>query len=108
VIFRLFRYRKTVVLENLNLAFPEKSKQEKEKIAKEFYKHFCDLIFESIKSLSISEEEIKKRFTLINIEEIQRIENEGKSVVLMMAHYGNWEWIFIMQRHVKSRGYASL
>ena len=64
------------------------------------------MIFESIKSLSISEEEIKKRFTLINIEEIQRIENEGKSVVLMMAHYGNWEWIFIMQRHVKSRGYA--
>jgi KDO2-lipid IV(A) lauroyltransferase len=106
LIFRIFRYRKTVVLENLNLAFPEKSKQEKAKIAKEFYKHFCDLIFESIKSLTISEEDIKKRYTLINIDEIQKIEDEGKSVVIMMAHYGNWEWIFIMQRHVKSRGYA--
>jgi KDO2-lipid IV(A) lauroyltransferase len=64
------------------------------------------LIFESIKSLTISEEDIKKRYTLINIDEIQKIEDEGKSVVIMMAHYGNWEWIFIMQRHVKSRGYA--
>jgi KDO2-lipid IV(A) lauroyltransferase len=106
LIFRIFRYRKTVVLGNLNLAFPQKSKQEKAKIAKEFYKHFCDLIFESFKSLTISEEEIKKRFTVININEIKRIENEGKSVVLMMAHYANWEWIFIMQRHVKSKGYG--
>ena len=95
-----------MVLENLNLAFPNKTKKEKAIIARDFYKHFCDLIFESIKSLTISEEEIRKRFVPVNIEEIRNIENEGDSIILMMAHYANWEWIFIMQRHVKSRGYG--
>lgn len=106
LIYRIFAYRKKVVLENLNLAFPNKTKKEKAIIARDFYKHFCDLIFESIKSLTISEEEIKKRFVPVNIEEIRNIENEGDSIILMMAHYANWEWIFIMQRHLKSRGYG--
>ncbi|WP_127845682.1 lysophospholipid acyltransferase family protein [Psychroflexus aestuariivivens] len=106
LIYRIFAYRKKVVLDNLNLAFPEKTKKEKAIIARDFYKHFCDIIFESFKSLTISEEEIKKRFVPVNIEEIQKIENEGNSVIIMMAHYANWEWIFIMQRYVKSRGYG--
>ncbi|MFN2261878.1 MAG: lysophospholipid acyltransferase family protein [Psychroflexus sp.] len=106
LIYRVFAYRKKVVLENLDLTFPNKTKKEKAIIARDFYKHFCDLIFESFKSLTIPEEEIKKRYKPVNIEEIQKIENEGDSIILMMAHYANWEWIFIMQRYVKSRGYG--
>ncbi len=106
LIFYVFGYRRKVVRENLELCFPEKSEKEIRIISKKFYQHFCDMIFESIRSLSISEAEIKRRFVFTNIEEIHKIEKENKSIMLMCAHYGSWEWIFILQKYVDSKGYA--
>jgi KDO2-lipid IV(A) lauroyltransferase len=106
LIYRVFGYRKKTVKENLKLVFPEKSKEEINVITKKFYHHLCDLIVESIKSLTISEAEMKKRMVFSNIEEIHKMEQLNKSFVLMCAHYGSWEWIFILQKYVKHKGYA--
>ena len=106
LVYYIIGYRKKTVRYNLDLVFPEKSKKEKDIIMKKFFHHFCDLILESIKSLSISEAELKKRFKPTNIEEIKQFETKRKSVVIMMAHYGSWEWIFILQRYVSHKGYA--
>jgi KDO2-lipid IV(A) lauroyltransferase len=94
-----------VVKDNLRLVFPEKSKEEINTITKKFYHHLCDTIVEAIKSLTISEAEMKKRMVFTNIEEIHKLEAPKKSIVLMCAHYGNWEWIFIMQRYMNHKGY---
>ncbi|RLD27997.1 MAG: lipid A biosynthesis acyltransferase [Bacteroidetes bacterium] len=106
LIYKVFGYRKKVVIENLNLVFPEKSKHEINKITKAFYHHLCDLIVESIKSMTISETQIANRMILTNIEEIHRAEKANKSIVLMMAHYGNWEWTFILQKDMNHINYA--
>jgi len=90
-------YRKKVVIENLQRSFPEKSKEEILLIARQFYRHFCDTIFETIKVLTISEKRFKKHcyFT----EEATRIfhhyENEKRSLVCVLGHCGNWEWTLI-------------
>ena len=52
VIYYIIGYRKQVVRDNLSYSFPEKTEQERKTIEKKFYRHFCDLIFENIKSLS--------------------------------------------------------
>lgn len=106
LIFHVFGYRRKVVRNNLELVFPEKSSAEIKSIMKGFYRHLCDMLVESIKSMTISEEEMKKRFTFTNIEEVKRFENTNKSIVLMCAHYGSWEWIFILQTYIKHKGYA--
>ncbi len=106
LVFHIIGYRKKTVRYNLDLVFPDKTSQEKEIIVKKFYHHLCDIILESVKSLSISEAELKKRFKPTNIEEIQKLESDGKSIVLVLAHYASWEWIFILQRYVSHRGYA--
>jgi KDO2-lipid IV(A) lauroyltransferase len=106
LIYRVFGYRKKVVKENLILVFPEKSKEEINRIMKVFYHHLCDMILEAIKSMTISESEMKKRFTFSNIEEIHKLEKENKSIVLMGGHYGSWEWIFILQTYINHKGYA--
>lgn len=106
LIYRIFGYRKKVVASNLNLVFPEKSPEEIKRITKVFYHHLCDMILESIKSLTISESEMKKRYKFTNVEVVQGIENQNRSMILMCAHYGSWEWIFILQTYVKSRGNA--
>lgn len=106
LLYYIVGYRKKVVRNNLNLVFPDKTEEEIKAITKTFYHHLSDMVVESIKSLTISEAEMKKRFTFTNIEEIHKIEDTNKSIVLMCAHYGSWEWIFILQTHIKSKGYA--
>lgn len=105
-IYRIFGYRKTTVINNLKLVFPEKSEKEISKIARLFYHHLCDMILESVKSLTISEKELLKRFVPTNIDLINDLEKRNKSVILMCAHYGSWEWIFILQNYVDYKGYA--
>lgn len=105
-IYRVFGYRKKVVKENLRLVFPEKSEKEISTITSRFYHHLCDMILESLKSLSIKEKDIRERYKFTNIDLILDIEKRQKSIILMCAHYGSWEWIFILQRYVNHKGYA--
>lgn len=92
VLYYIVKYRKRVVYDNLNLCFPDKTEKEITSIAKKFYRHFCDLMLEGIKAKSISEKEIKKRVKFKNLELIEKYQKEGKSVVAILSHYGNWEW----------------
>lgn len=106
LLYYVVGYRKKTVRENLQLVFPKKSNKEIKQISKKFYHHFCDMIVEAIKSMTISEEDLKKRYVFTNIDEIHKIEKQRKSIILMCAHYGSWEWIFIMNRYVNHKGYA--
>ena len=76
-VYYIFGYRKKVVFENLALVFPEKSLVERTKIAKSFYSHLCDLIFETIKNLTISEKEITQRFQFKNLELLDELYHKG-------------------------------
>lgn len=106
LIYHIIGYRKKTVKENLHLVFPDKSNKEIKTITKTFYHHLCDMIVESIKSMTISEAEMKKRFVIKNVDQILELEKENKSIVLMCGHYASWEWIFILQRYINHKGYA--
>jgi KDO2-lipid IV(A) lauroyltransferase len=86
--------------------FPEKTEAEISKIMSRFYHHLCDMILESFKTLSIREEDIIERSKFTNIDLILDLEKKNKSIVLMFAHYGSWEWIIILQRYISHKGYA--
>ena len=106
LLYYIIGYRKKVVTNNLKFAFPEKTNQEISLIRKRFYHHLCDMMFEAIKSITISEAEMQKRYVFTNVEEIHKLEKENRSIVLFMGHYASWEWIFILQTHVNHKGYA--
>ncbi|WP_438988186.1 lysophospholipid acyltransferase family protein [Polaribacter sp.] len=92
LIYHVIGYRKTVVLENLKLAFPNKPEQELLRIRKKFFKHLMDLLMESVKAFSISEKEILKRYTYKNPELVNKYAEEGRNIALVGAHQANWEW----------------
>jgi len=92
LIYHVIGYRKTVVLENLKLAFPNKPEQELLRIRKKFFKHLMDLLMESVKAFSISEKEILKRYTYKNPELVNKYAEEGRNIALLGAHQANWEW----------------
>ncbi|WP_452603260.1 lysophospholipid acyltransferase family protein [Pontimicrobium sp. MEBiC06410] len=106
LIYYIIGYRKKVVIANLKLVFPEKSSEEINRITKKFYHHLCDMVVESIKSMTITEAQMKKRFTFTNMELITDLETKKRSVVLMCAHYASWEWIFIMQSYMSHKGFG--
>ena len=92
LIYHVFGYRKQVVLENLQLAFPNKTQEERTNISKQFFAHFTDLFMESIKAFSISEKEIRKRYAYKNPELVNEYFKKQRSVALVGAHQANWEW----------------
>ena len=86
-------YRRKVVRENLAACFPEKSKQELREIERQYYRHMCDLLIEGAYNLFASPDAIKRRYRLTNRQLVDRYYEQGRTVVLMSAHYGNWEYM---------------
>lgn len=93
LLYYIIRYRRGVVRKNLVTAFPEKSIDDIKTIERKFYHWFCDYFLEAIKLLSISEKELRRRFTIINSEEVEQCFQEGQDVAAILGHYCNWEWL---------------
>ena len=106
LMYYVIGYRKNAVKENLNLVFPNKSEAELRIVLKKFYHHLCDMVVESIKSMNISIDSMKSRYKFNNLDIITGYEKQNKSIILMCAHYGSWEWIFILQTYTTHRSYA--
>jgi Kdo2-lipid IVA lauroyltransferase/acyltransferase len=93
--YYIIGYRKAVVFNNLEIAFPDKSKEERGLIAKRFYRNLVDDIVETIKLLSISERELKKRCSS-NFEVINAIAAKGKNIQLQPGHQFNVEFFNLL------------
>ena len=93
IAYHLAGYRRKVVRENLAACFPEKSKQELREIERQYYRHMCDLLIEGAYNLFASPDAIKRRYRLTNRQLVDRYYEQGRTVVLMSAHYGNWEYM---------------
>jgi KDO2-lipid IV(A) lauroyltransferase len=91
LLYRIFGYRRRVVLENLRSSFPEKSEKEIQLIAKKFYHQFFDSFIETIKLLSCSTNFLEKRLA-VNWDEAGRLYGEGLSSQIHLGHNFNWEW----------------
>ena len=102
-VYRVFGYRKKTVRKNLAMTLPHLSDKERLEVEKKFYSHMCDLFMEMIKTMTISEKEINRRFVITNIELIAEYEAKGKSVVLMCAHYASWEWLINIAKKINFR-----
>ena len=93
ILYGLFGYRKKVVRENLRTSFPEKSEDELQKTERGFYHFLCDYLVESIKLMTISRENLKRRMVFKGIELVDQCIEEGQSCALYLGHYCNWEWV---------------
>lgn len=91
LMYYIIGYRKKVIVSNIENSFPKKSTEEIKKITKKFYKHFVDLIFESLKNFSVSEKNAIQRMVFRNPEIVNQYYSQNRSVILCGGHYGNWE-----------------
>ncbi|WP_367278623.1 lysophospholipid acyltransferase family protein [Mucilaginibacter sp.] len=92
ILYYIVGYRRKVVQENLQNAFPEKLVAERADIEKKYFKYLADLIVETIKMITISKAEMQRRVICTNPEVVQNYQAAGKSVTAVAGHYCNWEW----------------
>ena len=91
LLFRVFGYRLKVVRDNLRNSFPEKSTEELKRLELDFRRWFCDLMLETIKTLTISPSALKDRVSVEGTDVLKEYFEKGTSVMLVMGHWGNWE-----------------
>ena len=104
ILYYVIKYRQKVVDKNLGNSFPEMKPEERERTKKMFYMHLSDCIVETIKMLHISDKEMSERVVVNNTELIENKANDGKSIILFMGHYGNWEWFQEVSKRYKKPG----
>lgn len=90
--YYLLPIRKNVVFDNLKHAFPDFSEKEIEKIAYGTYKSFTITLIEILYLPWMSLEQIKSAVKFENLNLILEKEKENSGIILLSAHYGNWEY----------------
>ncbi len=106
IVYRLVGYRKKLVRKNLADSFPKKTKEELQAIEKGFYHWFCDYLVETIKMMTISEKNLKRRMVFKGVEGADEVLESGQSIALYLGHYCNWEWVTSMPLWVTPKAHC--
>ena len=91
LLFHLLRYRRAVVRTNLRNSFPELDGTARARIERDFYRWFCDLTLETLKTLTITPEQVKRLVRTEGEDVLRRHHEAGRSIIIVMGHWGNWE-----------------
>jgi lauroyl/myristoyl acyltransferase len=104
LVYYIIGYRKKVVRANIALALPHLSDHKRLLIEKKSYHHLCDMFMEMIKTMTISSEEMNKRFIITNLELMKEYEQKEKSIMLLASHYASWEWLITLNQKISYQG----
>jgi KDO2-lipid IV(A) lauroyltransferase len=105
-VFRVFGYRRKVVFENLEYSFPTLSEKEIKHIGRKYYRHLSVMMVENIYLRFISLKQLKKRLVVKNPELFNRYFHENRNVIVVLGHFGNWEFGSGIVHFIKHRGLA--
>ena len=99
-------YRRKVITSNLHKAFPQKSDKEIRRIRVKFYRHFCDLVIETVCLHHINPKKILKRVEFVDVNLVNNSTRKGKDVIAVVAHYGCWEWVASINLLLDADGFS--
>lgn len=85
-------YRKTVIRNNLERAFPEKTPAELDLWVRETYRNLTDITLETIKGFTYPLEKLLQRCHYANLDLAHKYIDQGQSVFIAGAHFNCWEW----------------
>ncbi|MFC1666783.1 ELM1/GtrOC1 family putative glycosyltransferase [Candidatus Omnitrophota bacterium] len=83
--------RRSIAYANLKSAFPEKNTSEIKKILKSHFKSLGMSIVELLRLPVMGKRYLDRHVTVSGLEKIKKELDKGKGVILLSAHFGNWE-----------------
>jgi KDO2-lipid IV(A) lauroyltransferase len=91
-LYHIVRYRRKTVMTNLSRSFPGRTQAEIKAIARAFYRQLSDYFLEWMYRIHMGERENSRRMHFRNPEIFRQYREQGRSIMLLLSHYGNWEW----------------
>jgi KDO2-lipid IV(A) lauroyltransferase len=104
-LYKVFRYRIHVVRENIRTSLPSLTDRERLEIERKYYRHLSELMPELIRFIKIrtgkvdlsendgkSPKGAERYISLAQPGFLDPYLAEKKNLILMMGHFGNWEW----------------
>jgi Kdo2-lipid IVA lauroyltransferase/acyltransferase len=85
------RIRRRVVLENLRLAFPEKTEAQRRGIARSTYRHLGQMIPDFVRVPFLPRAELEHIFVYEGWDHFEAAAARGKGVIACTAHFGNFD-----------------
>ena len=102
---RLYHWDKrhaSIAIENLTEAYAgEKNPKEIEAIARRVFQNLGKVIFEICWSLSHDKKNQFRHFTIEGLSNIQKAYDQGRGVLGLTAHFGNWELLTVIGAMLK-------
>jgi Kdo2-lipid IVA lauroyltransferase/acyltransferase len=89
---KVVKYRKDVVMDNLQRSFPELGEEEVREIARRTYRNLSDVFMEGIRAFTMTRKQIRERHHILNPEILEPYFAAGQGIIVVTGHYGNWEW----------------
>lgn len=86
-------FRRKVALENLRHSFPELNKAQLISIYKRCWQHFARVGAELARLPRVDKSFINKNIDLSSQVVLREAIDEGKGVIVVSGHFGNWEWM---------------
>lgn len=93
VAYYLVGYRRKVTRGNLEACFPEMKAKNRKRLERRYYRYMCDLLIEGVVNLYASPLFLRRHYRILNRQVVDRYYERGQSVILVSAHYGNWEYM---------------
>ncbi|MBR1933070.1 MAG: lysophospholipid acyltransferase family protein [Prevotella sp.] len=93
ILYKVVGYRTKIVRSNLKSSFPEKTGEELRQIERRFYHQLCDYFVETVKMMTMSQEQMRRRLVFKGTETVNQCVADGQSCAVYLGHLFNWEWI---------------
>ena len=93
--WRVIPYRRHVVVANLKASFPEWDDATRERVIRDYYRGFADMLVEVMHSARLTPADLEWRVELVNAPLVRDAVARGKPVLILAAHQCNWEWMLL-------------
>jgi KDO2-lipid IV(A) lauroyltransferase len=93
LLYRLARFQRQLLVDNLSRAFPDKAPADIQRLAAACYRNALDFLVEAIKAWRMDAGELQRRVEIENPQLLTTLLQAHKTVLALTAHSGNWEWL---------------
>jgi KDO2-lipid IV(A) lauroyltransferase len=95
IAFRVLHWRRDYTERDIANALPERGATERAEILRRSYRNAADTMMEAFWGFGASAAALERRVHIENPEIVRQCREAGQSVVLLTAHYANWEWLLL-------------
>ena len=91
IMYRVLRYRRKVVRNNLTNAFPDRDMRWIKEVERDFYIHLSSVFHEMMFSLNFHVINFLERIHYTNVHALAAYEKDKRPVMILAGHHQNWE-----------------